>query len=458
MQRFRLPHVKLIPAARPLFLLTTVSCLLLASGCGGNVNSAQPGTGATPAAASASAATIAPSAPAASADVTPATPEPAPSPAPAASDGNSQSDDAITRTLAAMTLEDKIGQMLLVGIKGKTAGDEAQKMIAEDKVGGIILYSSNVGSLKELVTLTNDLKKSNSGNPAPLFMSIDQEGGKVSRLPAEYAAFPSNAAVGQGGNAAAAGTMGGLLAKAVKSSGFNMNFAPVLDINSNPDNPVIGSRSFGNNAELVSRLGIAEMKGLEREDVIPVVKHYPGHGDTSVDSHLALPVIDKTAAELAKLEWLPFQAAVQEKADAVMVAHILFPKLDPDRPASLSKVIIGQQLRKQMGYDGVVITDDLTMGAIVMNYSLPAAAVDTVLAGSDILLVAHEYKNEQAVRTALLKSVKDGTIPESRIDESVYRILKLKAKYQLSDEAVPLPDLTGLNRDIEAWRKPYMQK
>ena len=133
-------------------------------------------------------------------------------------------------------------------------------------------------------------------------------------------------------------------------------------------------------------------------------------------------------------------------------------ELDPEQPASLSQVIIGQQLRGQMGYDGVVITDDLTMGAIVKNYSLPAAAVDTVLAGSDILLVAHEYKNEQAVRTALLDSIKNGKISESRIDESVYRILALKAKYQLTDEAVSLPDLAGLNSDIQAWRKPFMRK
>lgn len=252
--------------------------------------------------------------------------------------------------------------------------------------------------------------------------------------------------------------MGELLGRAVKSSGFNMDFAPVLDINSNPDNPVIGDRSFGNSAELVTRLGIAEMKGLERAGVIPVVKHYPGHGDTSVDSHLELPVINKTETHLAALEWLPFQAAIREKADAVMVAHILYPKLDPDKPASLSQVIIGQQLRGQMGYEGVVITDDMTMGAIIKNYSLPAAAVESVLAGSDILLVAHEYKNEQAVRAALLDSVKNGSVSEARIDESVYRILSLKAKYQLTDEAVPLPDLAGLNSDIQAWRKPFMRK
>lgn len=222
MTRFRFPHGKFIPAARPLFLFAAASGLLLASGCARNDNSAQQGTSSPQAVSSA------PATPAASAEGAPATPEPAPTRTPAAPDDSSPSDEALSSTLAGMTLEEKIGQMLLVGIQGKTAGAEAQKMIAEDKVGGIILYSSNVGSLKELVRLTNDLKKSNSGNPAPLFISIDQEGGKVSRLPAEYAVFPSNAAVGQGDKAAAAGTMGELLAKAVKSSGFNMDFAPCL--------------------------------------------------------------------------------------------------------------------------------------------------------------------------------------------------------------------------------------
>lgn len=445
MKWFSRQKINNTPPRRPILLLAASACLLLAGGCEGNGNAAQQANaGSAPAAVSASPA----------AAQTPAATEAPATPSPAAS----ATPDPVSRKLAGMTLEEKIGQMLLVGIQGKTAGAEARKMIAEDKVGGIILYSNNVGNLKELVQLTNALKQSNAGNPAPLFMSVDQEGGKVSRLPDDYATFPSNAAVGSGDNAAAAGTMGELLARAVKSSGFNMDFAPVLDINSNPDNPVIGDRSFGSSAELVTRLGIAEMQGLEREGVIPVVKHYPGHGDTSVDSHLELPVINKTEAQLAELEWLPFQAAIREKADAVMVAHILYPKLDPDKPASLSQVIIGQQLRGQMGYDGVVITDDLTMGAIVKNYSLPAAAVDTVLAGSDILLVAHEYKNEQAVRTALLDSVKNGKISESRIDESVYRILALKAKYQLTDEAVSLPDLAGLNSDIQAWRKPFIRK
>lgn len=442
---------------RLLSLVTASVILVLASGCSGDGGSAQGGAASIPAPAAAPASAVNTAPPEAPAGTSPAaqTPAATASAATAAPEGTAAADSGVSRQLAGMTLEEKIGQMLLVGIDGKTAEPAAQKMITEDKVGGVILYSDNISNLKQLVRLTNALKQSNAGNAAPLFMSVDQEGGKVSRLPDEYAVFPSNAAVGRGAGAEAAGTMGRLLARAVKSSGFNMDFVPVLDINSNPDNPVIGDRSFGSSADLVTRLGVAEMKGFEREGIIPVVKHYPGHGDTAVDSHLELPVINKTAAQLAKLEWLPFQSAIQKKADAVMVAHILYPKLDPEKPASLSAVIIGQQLRKELGFNGVVITDDLTMGAIVKNYSLAAAAVDTVLAGSDILLVAHEYKNEQAVRTALLDSVKNGKIPESRIDESVYRILTLKAKYQLDDQLLPVPDLSGLNREIKEWRKPF---
>lgn len=342
--------------------------------------------------------------------------------------------------------------MLLVGIDGTTLDAQAKRMIAEDKIGGIILYKDNISNLKGMVSLINDLKKSNAENPVPLFMSVDQEGGKVSRMPDEYATIPSNGSVGAADNSGAAGTMGKLLARELLSAGFNMDFAPVLDINSNPDNPVIGDRSFGNTADLVSRLGIAEMKGIASEGVVPVVKHFPGHGDTSVDSHLELPVVNKTAAQLAKLEWQPFEAAIQENADAVMVAHILFPELDSDKPASLSRAIIGKLLREEMGFQGVVITDDLTMGAITEHYTLAAAAVDTVQAGSDILLVAHEYGNEQAVRKALLASVQSGTIKESRIDESVYRILALKDKYRLTDQPTAVPDLRKLNQDITSWR------
>jgi beta-N-acetylhexosaminidase len=168
---------------------------------------------------------------------------------------------------------------------------------------------------------------------------------------------------------------------------------------------------------------------------------------------LDLPVVNKTEKQLAQLEWIPFEAAVKEQVEAVMVAHILFPKLDPDHPASLSDVIIGQQLRGKFKYDGVVITDDLSMGAIAKNYKLNDAAVATVQAGSDILLVAHSYESAKTIFDTLKSAVKSGKISESRINESVYRILALKQKYNLSDEEQPSGDLKQLNADIVDWRK-----
>jgi beta-N-acetylhexosaminidase len=374
-----------------------------------------------------------------------------PSPAPA------EVTDPITVKLTQMTLEEKIGQMLLVGIEGTSLDAEARSMISKDKVGGIILYADNITNLQGMVKLNNSLKKTNENNPAPLFISVDQEGGRVSRLPKEFVSIPSSRAVGNTNDSGLARTMGELLGKELKVAGYNMNFAPVLDVNSNPKNPIIGDRSFGSTADKVTKMGLAEMKGLRSEGIIPVVKHFPGHGDTSVDSHLELPVVNKTERQLAKLEWIPFQAAIKEQAEAVMVAHILFPKLDPDKPASLSKVIIGKQLRGEMGYQGVVITDDLTMGAIMKHYDLAAAAIDTINAGSDILLIAHGYDNERLVVKKILQSVQNGSISESRIDESVYRILSLKNKYGLSDKPVPLPNLTTINQEIREWRKQVKQ-
>lgn len=438
MTRFNEHSNPAVPRYKGITLAMTIACLLFSSGCSGKAGSSSENPPPRQTDVASPAAQSTPQVPAAS-------------PVPAVSEG-SGSVDVIEQKIASMPLEDKIGQMLLVGIDGTEVSPQTQTMITNDKVGGIILYADNIKSLKGLVSLTNELKRSNAGNPAPLFVSVDQEGGKVSRMPDEYAKIPASGSVGASGNAEAAERMGKLLARVVQTAGFNMDFAPVLDINSNPDNPVIGDRSFGNTSAKVIELGIAEMKGMESEGIVPVVKHFPGHGDTSVDSHLELPVVKKTEAQLAKLEWRPFQAAVKEQADAVMVAHILYPNLDPDRPASLSKVIITQLLRGQMGFKGVVITDDLTMGAIMKNYSLAAAAVNTVLAGSDILLVAHEYSNERTTRNALLAAVKHGKISEARIDESVYRILSLKQKYSLTDQRVPVPDLSQLNHDIKVWR------
>ncbi|WP_256760279.1 beta-N-acetylhexosaminidase [Cohnella sp. WQ 127256] len=384
----------------------------------------------------------------------PSTPTPTvPTPSSASpSDAVPKNEDEIGKMMSTMTLEQKIGQMILAGIEGTKIDKSMKKMISEQFVGGIIFYKNNFSNLDGSVRLVNDLKKANVDNPVPLFISIDQEGGKVSRLPKDFISMPDAAKVGRTGNPELAKEMGALLSKELNLMGFNLDFAPVLDINSNPNNPVIGSRSFGNNAKLVTKMGLAAMKGMQDGGTITVVKHFPGHGDTSVDSHLDLPIVNKTTKQLEKMEWVPFKAAIEDNADAVMVAHILFPSIDPDAPASFSKVIIGEQLRGTLGFNGVVITDDMTMGAIADHYGIADASVKSVEAGSDILLIAHGYDTEKKVFNKLLQAVKSGQITQSRIDESVRRILALKLKYQLSDEPIPVPTKKDLpNAEIQNW-------
>ncbi|MFC5647807.1 beta-N-acetylhexosaminidase [Paenibacillus solisilvae] len=366
--------------------------------------------------------------------------------------GEPPAEDAVSekvrQQLAAMTLDEKLGEMIIAGIAGNTAGEQTKRMIAQQHVGGIIFYKENVTDPKGVVKYVNQLNGWNKDNDAPLFISVDEEGGRVSRLPG-LERLPTGREVGKANSTSYAAEIGGFLGDASSSMGFNMDFAPVLDINSNPKNPVIGDRSFGATSKLVTDMGMNVMKGIASAGVIPVVKHFPGHGDTSVDSHLELPVVKKSLTQLKAFEWVPFKEAIQEGADVVMIAHILFPKLDPSYPASLSKVVITDELRGTLGFKGVVITDDLTMGAIAKNYGMGEAAVRTIKAGSDILLVAHGYDNVDKILAALKSSVKKGDITQKRIDESVTRILQLKEKYQLTDDTtIQTPNLTNLNAAI----------
>lgn len=358
--------------------------------------------------------------------------------------------DPIKRQINEMTLDEKIGQMVIVGFDGYAIDDNTRILIKNYHVGGFILYSYNVESSSQLLTLINSLKSMNSSNRIPLFTSVDEEGGRVSRMPAEFNKLPTNEAIGRINNADFSYKIGGVISEEIKSFGYNMDFAPVLDINSNPNNPVIGDRSFGTNAEVVSKLGVATMKGIQSGGIIPVVKHFPGHGDTSVDSHVGLPYVDHDLSRLKSFEFVPFDMAIKNGADAVMVAHILLTKIDPANPASMSKAIITDILRNQLKFNGVVITDDMTMGAIIKNYEISSAAVKSVNAGSDIILISRGYDDEVKVIDALKKAVENNTIPESRIDESVYRILKLKDKYNLKDTAISSIDVKKINSDISA--------
>ncbi len=358
--------------------------------------------------------------------------------------------DPILQELYTMTLDEKIGQMLIVGFDGYAVNEPVRSMIRNYHVGGIILYSYNVESPSQLLALVNTLKSVNSVNRIPLFISVDEEGGRVSRMPAALKKFPSNAVIGSKNNGELSYKIGYTLARVIRAFGFNMDFAPVLDINSNPANPVIGDRSFGANPQIVSELGVQTMKGIQAGGVIPVIKHFPGHGDTSVDSHVGLPVVNNDLNRLKSFELVPFAEAVRNGADAVMVAHILLNKIDPANPSSLSRTIITDILRNQLHFTGVVITDDMTMGAIVQNYDLGNAAVKAVNAGSDIVLVSRGYENEVKVFNALKNAVQNGTIPGQRVNDSVYRILRLKRKYRLNDAATPSVDVNKINNEISA--------
>jgi Glycosyl hydrolase family 3 N terminal domain. len=346
-----------------------------------------------------------------------------------------------------MSLEEKIGQMVFAGFEGQSMSDEVKHLIKDLKVGGIILYKENLSGTEQSIRLINRIKLENLQNPIPLFFGIDQEGGAISRLPGGLLQLPANREIGLRNDPNLSRQIGKILALELKSFGMNINFAPVLDVVSNPNNRVIGERSLGSDPHLVAELGTAIMKGMQDEGAIPVVKHFPGHGDTETDSHLELPVIHKSYQDLNSLEFIPFRKVIEEKADCVMVAHILLPEIAPE-PASLSDKIINGILRKDLGFDGVVISDDLTMGAITRQYSVSQAAVKAVQAGTDIVLVAHGSENVEATVDALLSAVRSGEIPEEQINTSVRRILRLKEKYGISDATVPLPDPEKINQLI----------
>ncbi|WP_058303660.1 beta-N-acetylhexosaminidase [Gorillibacterium timonense] len=354
--------------------------------------------------------------------------------------------DEIAERVSRLTTEEKIGQLVIIGMDGTSMDETTRSMIVKRHVGGIIFFKPNLHDTKQMLALSNELKAANRENPIPLWLSLDQEGGRVTRLPEEFVKFPTNLAIGKANSASFSRQIGNLIGEQLSGFGYNLDFAPVMDVNSNPDNPVIGDRSFGSSPALVSKLGTATMKGIAEKKVVPVIKHFPGHGDTSVDSHIGLPVVNYGRDRLDKVELVPFKAAIEQGADAVMVAHILLPKLDGKYPASFSKEVIGGLLRKELGFQGVVFTDDMTMGAVAENYDLSTAAVDAILAGGDIVLVCHDAAKEKLVLDALVQAVKDGRISPERLDESVERILRLKLKFGLTDDAASGPDVAALNK------------
>ncbi len=324
-------------------------------------------------------------------------------------------------------LRDQIGQLFMLGFSGTSVSSELAALMADYRPGGLIVFSRNLKSAGQIASLTNDLQK--LATNSPLLLSIDQEGGRVSRLPAGFTIFPPCAVLGHCGSAELAYAAAAATAVELRAVGLNMNMAPVLDVDTNPDNPIIGDRAFGPKAEQVCELGLATMAGLQDNKVVACGKHFPGHGDTIADSHKELPVVRASAERLRTLELRPFRHAIDNGLATIMTAHVMYPNLDPTYPATLSSTILTGLLRDELRFNGVILTDDLEMHAIIDHYGIEDAVVRAFQAGADILLICKDRDREVAAMEGLYRGVKDGTIPMTRIEESLRRIARLKERF-----------------------------
>lgn len=351
--------------------------------------------------------------------------------------------DEISEKISKMSLDEKIGQMLMVGIDGTEVDDDFKEFAEEYKFGTVILFGKNITSAEQLVNFTNSIKS--TAGDIPYIIGMDEEGGLVTRLPDDVLSMPAALTIAGSEDTEYCYNAGYQIGTQITSFGLHTGFSPVLDIWSNPDNTVIGNRAYGKTSDDVCKYGIADMLGLKASGAIPVAKHFPGHGDTETDSHYGLPLVTKTKEELWQSELLPFKSAIENGVPMIMAAHILCTELDEKYPASMSKNIITDLLRDEMGFEGVIITDDLTMGAISESYSFGDAAVLSINAGCDILSICFGEDNVKQAFTAIKEAVKNGDITEERINESVRRILKLKEDYNVTSESVEMPDVDELN-------------
>ncbi len=349
-----------------------------------------------------------------------------------------------------LTLREKVGQMLIIKIFGKEISDKTKKIIRDYKIGGVILYRKNYDTYDEMLKIINEIKKINRENGnIPLFISIDQEGGRVNRMPYELKNIKSAGKLVGKKDVEVVKEAGRTTAKMLKESGFNMNYSPVLDIQRFENGHAIGDRCYGRTAEEVSKNGIEIMKELSKGGIIPVVKHFPGHGATNKDSHFFLPVINKNIKELENEDIIPFKKAIGQNAEVIMVGHLMIKDVDSKNPASLSKKIINDYLRNNYQYKGIIMTDDLKMRAISLKYGYVRAALKACKAGDDIIMIGASYNTIIRVIKKIEKNIESRKIDINDINKRVERIMKLKEKYKISDEPAKGCNIEEINKRIE---------
>lgn len=343
-------------------------------------------------------------------------------------------------------LKKKVGQLFILGFDGYSVPADFKKFIQEYNLGGVIYFKRNVQSPAQIAELSNEIQFSCRPSGAPnIFISIDHEGGKVNRLVKPFTKFPDQSHLGELGSPKIAFDFGVVLGKELKAVGININYAPVVDVNSNPNSPVIKTRAFSDDPEVCGKMGSAVCRGIQKMGVMAVAKHFPGHGDTKEDSHYALARVDKTEEQLEELELIPFRRVIRSRVEAIMTAHILNPKLDSDYPATMSYNTIQVLLREKLRFNRLVISDDLEMKAVADHYGPNDAAVKSIAAGCDLLIYRGDTGLPIAQIEAIIKAVESGEIPMPMFEAALKRIESAKKTY--AEQRSPV-DVTQVSKHI----------
>jgi beta-N-acetylhexosaminidase len=361
-----------------------------------------------------------------------------------------------------MTLEEQIGQVLMVGFWGSMPSQEIIDLIQRHHVGNMLLFSRNIRETRQVLELTQSLQMiaKGAGQRYPLLIAIDQENGIVQRLGETATIFPGNMALGAIGTEKIAYKVALATGRELKALGINMNLAPVVDINNNPANPVIGVRSFGEDPQQVALLGAAMVKGYHAAGILSCLKHFPGHGDTAVDSHLALPMIPYALERLEALELVPFRSGIKAGAESVMIAHVSFPALTKHDtlPATLSPAIVQGLLREHLGFNGIILSDCMEMKAISETFGTELAVVMALQAGIDLVLVSHDYMRQRGSVEAIQAAVQTQELPSQMVQQAAEQVQRLKARY-LSWDDIPtsttVPECVGCAAHAQLQNRAY---
>ncbi len=333
--------------------------------------------------------------------------------------------------MSPVALRHQIGRLLIAGFNGAEIPIELKAIAREFGLGGVILLGKNGNIVDPEQVADLSYEAARLGGELPAWVSVDQEGGRVARLKAPFTEWPAMATLGRSGDVALARRFARALAFELKAVGVTLDYAPVLDVLTNPKNPVIGDRALAESAADVARLGSAIIRELQAGGVAACGKHFPGHGDTSTDSHVELPLVEHPPERLREVEFLPFRAAIEAHVATIMTAHILVPALDEDRPATLSKRIITGILREELGYPGVILSDDLEMKAIADHYTVPEAAVLAIAAGCDGILICQsgDHAMQAATLEAMVHAVEEERLSLTRVEDALRRQQRAKERF-----------------------------